>query len=131
MPLPRLLAGQDFRILVTAVYFCVMALRVSWVCSRCHSLIFRSSMRSWIDILLFKYSECYGSSYISLLSSYLYLCIYQYLITTPSCYYARQLVVTWKLVSLYVLTFPKIQCLAKVFGPLELCDLLPHFRLQT
>ena len=24
-----------------------------------------------------------------------------------------------------------IQCLAKVFGPLELCDLLPHFRLQT
>ena len=25
----------------------------------------------------------------------------------------------------------KIQCLAKVFGPLELCDLLPHFRLQT
>uniref|UniRef100_A0A8C7MER7 Small nuclear ribonucleoprotein 25 n=1 Tax=Oncorhynchus kisutch TaxID=8019 RepID=A0A8C7MER7_ONCKI len=22
-------------------------------------------------------------------------------------------------------------CLAKVFGPLELCDLLPHFRLQT
>uniref|UniRef100_A0A8C8JMX3 Uncharacterized protein n=1 Tax=Oncorhynchus tshawytscha TaxID=74940 RepID=A0A8C8JMX3_ONCTS len=23
------------------------------------------------------------------------------------------------------------QCLAKVFGPLELCDLLPHFRLQT
>ena len=25
----------------------------------------------------------------------------------------------------------QIQCLAKVFGPLELCDLLPHFRLQT
>ena len=25
----------------------------------------------------------------------------------------------------------EIQCLAKVFGPLELCDLLPHFRLQT
>ena len=25
----------------------------------------------------------------------------------------------------------KIQCLAKLFGPLELCDLLPHFRLQT
>ena len=24
-----------------------------------------------------------------------------------------------------------IQCLVKVFGPLELCDLLPHFRLQT
>ena len=24
-----------------------------------------------------------------------------------------------------------IQGLAKVFGPLELCDLLPHFRLQT
>ncbi|CDQ71054.1 unnamed protein product [Oncorhynchus mykiss] len=24
-----------------------------------------------------------------------------------------------------------VQCLAKVFGPLELCDLLPHFRLQT
>uniref|UniRef100_A0A8K9X9S5 Ataxin-2 C-terminal domain-containing protein n=1 Tax=Oncorhynchus mykiss TaxID=8022 RepID=A0A8K9X9S5_ONCMY len=24
-----------------------------------------------------------------------------------------------------------LQCLAKVFGPLELCDLLPHFRLQT
>uniref|UniRef100_A0A8C7TVJ5 Kinesin family member 4 n=1 Tax=Oncorhynchus mykiss TaxID=8022 RepID=A0A8C7TVJ5_ONCMY len=24
-----------------------------------------------------------------------------------------------------------IQCLAKVFGPLELCDLSPHFRLQT
>ena len=24
-----------------------------------------------------------------------------------------------------------IQCLAKVFGPLELCNLLPHFRLQT
>ena len=24
-----------------------------------------------------------------------------------------------------------IQCLAKVFGPLEICDLLPHFRLQT
>ena len=26
---------------------------------------------------------------------------------------------------------PEVQCLAKVFGPLELCDLLPHFRLQT
>uniref|UniRef100_A0A8C7V404 Uncharacterized protein n=1 Tax=Oncorhynchus mykiss TaxID=8022 RepID=A0A8C7V404_ONCMY len=25
----------------------------------------------------------------------------------------------------------ELQCLAKVFGPLELCDLLPHFRLQT
>uniref|UniRef100_A0A8K9X8U2 C-type lectin domain-containing protein n=1 Tax=Oncorhynchus mykiss TaxID=8022 RepID=A0A8K9X8U2_ONCMY len=25
----------------------------------------------------------------------------------------------------------QLQCLAKVFGPLELCDLLPHFRLQT
>ena len=25
----------------------------------------------------------------------------------------------------------QIQCLAKVFGPLELCELLPHFRLQT
>ena len=25
----------------------------------------------------------------------------------------------------------EVQCLAKVFGPLELCDLLPHFRLQT
>uniref|UniRef100_A0A8C7RZ98 Ig-like domain-containing protein n=1 Tax=Oncorhynchus mykiss TaxID=8022 RepID=A0A8C7RZ98_ONCMY len=24
-----------------------------------------------------------------------------------------------------------VQCLAKVFGPLELCDLLTHFRLQT
>ena len=24
-----------------------------------------------------------------------------------------------------------VQCLAKVFGPLELCDLLPHFKLQT
>ena len=24
-----------------------------------------------------------------------------------------------------------LQCLAKVFGPLELCDLLTHFRLQT
>ena len=24
-----------------------------------------------------------------------------------------------------------VQCLAKVFGPLELCDLLPHSRLQT
>jgi hypothetical protein len=27
--------------------------------------------------------------------------------------------------------YQKVQCLAKVFGPLELCDLLPHFRLQT
>ncbi|MGH0155633.1 UNVERIFIED_CONTAM: hypothetical protein FKN15_059520 [Acipenser sinensis] len=27
--------------------------------------------------------------------------------------------------------FLYLQCLAKVFGPLELCDLLPHFRLQT
>ena len=25
----------------------------------------------------------------------------------------------------------RLQCLAKVFGPLELCDLLSHFRLQT
>jgi hypothetical protein len=25
----------------------------------------------------------------------------------------------------------QLQCLAKVFGPLELCDLLPDFRLQT
>jgi hypothetical protein len=48
------------------------------------------------------------SSYISLPSSYLYLCIYQYLITTPSSYYARQLVVTWKLVLVYVLTLLKI-----------------------
>jgi hypothetical protein len=24
-----------------------------------------------------------------------------------------------------------LKCLAKLFGPLELCDLLPHFRLQT
>ena len=36
-----------------------------------------------------------------------------------------------------ILTLSKVylqlcaQCLAKVFGPLELCDLLPHFRLQT
>ena len=31
----------------------------------------------------------------------------------------------------HVLQYTYIQCLAKVFGPLELCDLLPHFRLQT
>ena len=30
-----------------------------------------------------------------------------------------------------LLAIQDIQCLAKVFGPLELCDLLPHFRLQT
>ena len=29
------------------------------------------------------------------------------------------------------LSYRQLQCLAKVFGPLELCDLLPHFRLQT
>nr|AAX30454.1 SJCHGC03747 protein [Schistosoma japonicum] len=66
-------------------------------------------MRPWIDILLFKYLlSVKGSSYISLPSSYLYLCIYQYLITTPSSYYARQLVVTRKLVLVYVLTSLKI-----------------------
>ena len=43
------------------------------------------------------------SSYISLPSSFFYLCIYQYLITSIG-YYARQLVVTWKLVLLYILT---------------------------
>ena len=31
----------------------------------------------------------------------------------------------------YLLLYWDLQCLAKVFGPLELCDLLPHFRLQT
>ena len=30
-----------------------------------------------------------------------------------------------------LILFHNIQCLAKVFAPLELCDLLPHFRLQT
>ena len=31
----------------------------------------------------------------------------------------------------HVLVCGDLQSLAKVFGPLELCDLLPHFRLQT
>uniref|UniRef100_A0A8C7V2R3 Uncharacterized protein n=1 Tax=Oncorhynchus mykiss TaxID=8022 RepID=A0A8C7V2R3_ONCMY len=35
------------------------------------------------------------------------------------------------LASMFHSNHGKIQCLAKVFGPLELCDLLPHFRLQT
>ncbi|CDQ70251.1 unnamed protein product [Oncorhynchus mykiss] len=38
--------------------------------------------------------------------------------------------VTQALIQLYSRII-KLQCLAKVFGPLELCDLLPHFRLQT
>ena len=36
-----------------------------------------------------------------------------------------------KLVASYPRRLEAVQCLAKVFGPLELCDLLPHFRLQT
>ena len=32
---------------------------------------------------------------------------------------------------MYLTNQPHLQCLAKVFGPLELFDLLPHFRLQT
>ena len=30
-----------------------------------------------------------------------------------------------------ILQLKQIQCLAKVFGPLQLFDLLPHFRPQT
>lgn len=48
------------------------------------------------------------SSYISLPSSFFYLCIYQYRITSSIGYYARQLVVTWKLVLVYILTLLKI-----------------------